>query len=133
KKTVLCVFSYDADRDAIFGIGAGEAVLHVDVFSLQVGQNLLAQLVEVGLLKRAVRLAPPNVFLRRSLAHNELIVRRASGVLPRVDDQRPEVRDVSFAAPDAVLVQFPRAQIPIGAVKIFEAMIFQTVRTWVPT
>ena len=50
-------------------------------------------------------------------------------MLASVDDQRPEVRDMSFAAPDGVFVQFSRAQIPIGAVDVFEAMIFQTVRT----
>jgi hypothetical protein len=104
EKAVPGVFSDDANRDPIFRIGASEAVLHIYIFSPQVGQNLLAQLVEVGLLERTVHLAPPDVFLRRRLTHDELIVRSAPGVLARVDDQRPQMRDAPFAAPDGMFV-----------------------------
>src|SRR5215813_3239320 len=109
KQTVPRVFRDDTNRNAILGIGAGETILHVNILALQMGLNLLAQSVEIRLLERAVYLAPPDVFFRRSFTHQELIVCRAAGVLPRVDDQRPEVRDTSFVAPHGVFVQLSGA------------------------
>jgi len=123
----------DANWSADYGVGAGETILHVDILTLQMGQNLLAQLVEVDLLERAVYLSPPDVFFRRGFAHDDLIVRRSSGVLPRSDDQRPKVRDVSFVAFDGVFVQFSSAQIPVRAFEVFDTVIFQTIRTGIPT
>ena len=56
-------FGDDANRNAVFRIGSGEAVLHKNIASLQVVERTLEKVVELRLLERAIDLPPPNMII----------------------------------------------------------------------
>ena len=64
-----------------------------------------AQAVVVRLGDRPVDGAPPDLVVARRLVDDELVLRRAAGVLARPDDERAVGRDEALAMADGVLVQ----------------------------
>ena len=87
EEVVPGVLGDDADVDAVAGIGAGVAVEDEDVLVLQVLLARSRQGVELLPLERPVDVAPPDVGVDRRIFDQELVVRRAPGVLARLADQ----------------------------------------------
>ena len=69
-------------------IRPGERVHDVDVLLVKEGHDFPAQTLEPVFLDRLVHAAPGDALLRAGLLHDELVERRAAGVLAGVDDER---------------------------------------------
>ena len=102
----------DANADPMRGVGAGEGVDDVEALLRgEVVGDLATKPVEVRLLDRAVDLAPPDPLLGARLAHDELVVGRASRETAGVDDQRPALGEPSVAALERVGVELGRGRV----------------------
>ena len=88
-----------------FGIGAGERVDDVEVAAAEVLDGLLAQPVEVRLRDLGVDVPPPDPVLGAGLADDELVLRRAAGVLAGVHVERAALGNPPLAALDGVVVE----------------------------
>ena len=89
-----------------FGIGAGEAVLDEQLRALRARRGCRGAAAS-NCAGSIGRLTAPQAMSRlaRRLADEELVVRRAAGVLPGPADQRPVGGDHAFAAPDGLFVE----------------------------
>ena len=95
-------------------VGAGIDVLHEDVAALHVVDELLVEALEAGLVDGDVHVAPPDVAFGRRLADDELVLRRAPGVLSGPHDERAVRGDDSLAVAHRVLVQLGGGQVAVG-------------------
>jgi hypothetical protein len=77
----------DPDRKPVARIRADVRVQNVDFALAQIRRDPVEERVEGAFVDRPVRLAPVDVALARRLFDEELVLRRAARVLPRVDDQ----------------------------------------------
>ena len=120
KERVRRAFGNDADRHTELLVGARVAFLDKNILALQIGEQ--AGLERIKLLRREgpVYLAPPDPALAGGLADEELVVRRATRVLPRADDEWPEVAQHAFVASDRFLVKGGRGKIPIHSAQVAE-------------
>ena len=73
-------FCDDARRQGIFGIGAADEVLHVEIKAGSMGQHVLAQQLEMFGRQRLV-VVPPDPLCGLAVAHDELVLGGAPGVL----------------------------------------------------
>src|SRR5439155_18122736 len=94
----------DPQRAAMSRVGADEEVLAVEPAILDVPQQAAAEREIVLLSDRVVDLTPPDVRLAGWLADDELVLRRAAGVLAGPDHQRSLGRDDALALANRVLV-----------------------------
>ena len=69
-----------SDMELIVGIGAAQAILHVQFLPLHVGQHARVQRVELVDGKRFVDFAPPDVVLAGGFLHDEFVVGGAAGM-----------------------------------------------------
>ena len=93
-------------------IGAREGIDHVQALLRgQVVDDLLPQPVEVRLVERHVRVAPPDPLLGPRLANDELVLRRAAGELSRVDDERPALGEPAVTPAKRVGVELRRGRV----------------------
>jgi hypothetical protein len=113
-------FGDDADRQAILLVGAGVAFLDEDVLALQIGEEARLEPIEFLRRKRSVHLAPPNLVFARGLAHEELVVRRATRVLAGANNERTKVAQHPFIAPDRFLVERGRGKVPMNLAKVVQ-------------
>ena len=95
----------DAQAAAMGRMGADEAVLGVDRAIGEVRHQPGPQPVVVLEGDRAVDLAPPDLRRGARLLDDELVLRRAAGVLAGPDDERALGGDQALAGADRVLVQ----------------------------
>ena len=86
-------------------IGAGERVDDVEIALAEVRGDLLAQTLEPVLGELRVDVAPPDPVLRARLADDELVLRRAAGVLAGVDRER-----AAFGQPPLVTLERMRVE-----------------------
>ena len=105
EERVVRVVGDDADGDPVLRVGAGERVDDVEVALAEVRGDLLAQPVELLLGDLGVDVAPPDPVLRARLADDELVLRRAAGVLAGVDRERAALGQPSLAALERVRVE----------------------------
>ena len=87
-----------ADRQAIVLVGADVTVQRVDFAFGEIGCRRVPQRVEPLGVDRLVRIAPVDVVFARGFFDEELVLRRAAGVRPRVDDELPVASEDAFAA-----------------------------------
>ena len=64
----------DAEGLGVLGIGAGKAVKDKDLLALQIGDDLGADGIELGLLDRTVHLAPGDVVMDGRGVHDKLVI-----------------------------------------------------------
>ena len=95
----------DANAEPVRRVGSGERVHDVQVARLQVRDELVAKALEAGVLDRLVHAAPPDPALGARLADDELVPRRAAGVLAGVDDERPALGEARLSARDRCRVE----------------------------
>src|SRR5690606_9281661 len=95
----------DAQAAPMPWVGADVEVLGVERPIGDVRQQARAEPVVVLLADRLVDLAPPDLGLARGLADDELVLRRAAGVLPGPHHERAVGREDALAVPDGVLVE----------------------------
>src|ERR1700677_5097103 len=88
------------------------------------GEKVSEEHVEM-LDRHRIVVLPPDRGLGVRVAHDELILRAASGMRARVGDEGPMRGDTRFIALQRVLVELRRAEIPVDLGKISEA---ETVR-----
>ncbi len=88
----------DAQRHAIAFVGADVAVQRVGFPFREIGRHAVPERVELGFVDRLVRLAPVDVGLARWLADKELVLGRAAGMRPRVDDELAVLAQYAFTA-----------------------------------
>ena len=121
EQAVPGVLGDDADGEPVAAVGAGVTVLHEQLGAAQRRQQVLVQAVEVLDRHRPVRAAPGDVLLARRFPDDELVVRRAAGVVTGSADQRAFSGHEPFAAADGLLVQHGITQIPVrlGVVDTF--------------
>ena len=101
----------DAQRAAVRRGRADEAVLGVQVATRAVGDEARAQPVVVGLADRPIDGTPPDLRVAGRLIDDELVLRRAPGVLAGPDDERSLGGDEALAVPDGVLVQLGSGEV----------------------
>ena len=97
EERVVGVVRDDADGDPLLRVGAGERVDDVEVAVAEVRDDLLAQPLEVLLRDLRVDVAPPDPVLGARLADDELVLRRAAGVLAGVDGERAAFGEPALA------------------------------------
>ena len=88
----------------------------------------LCSSVELGFVHGPVHVAPVHVPFARCLAHHELVVRRAPGVLPGLADERTLGGQNALPAAKRLLVQGGRVQVPVDASRSKNPESFETVR-----
>ena len=118
----------DPDRQPILPVGAGETVLDEQVLAPQRLEHPPPDGGEPVRFDRPVDRAPPDVRLARRLAHDELVVRRTPGVRSGETDERPAFRHQAFGAPDRMLVQGRRAEVPVHVARLDNSVRFETRR-----
>ena len=101
-----------ADGDAVGGVRSRERVDDVDVALAQPRGDLVAQPLEALLGDLGVDVAPPDSRLGARLADDELVLRRAAGVLAGVDDERTALGEARVAARERVLVELRGRRMP---------------------
>jgi hypothetical protein len=99
-------------------MGADVEVLAVDRAVGDVAHETRAEAVVVLLADRLVDLAPPDLRLARRLADDELVLRRAAGVLPGADDERSVRRDDALPVADGMLVELCRREVAVRRVEV---------------
>ena len=111
KKIVPRARVHDADGDLIVRVGAGIAILHEEVPTLEVGRKPRFEPLEVLRLER-LGCIPPNLFLASRLADDVFVVGRAARVLTRLNHERAAMRDETLASLDGVLVERRSRKVP---------------------
>ena len=129
KEAVPGLLGDDADGHGVLGIGPGIAVLHKDVAALQVSLQARQQRAEVFAGERTIVGAPPDALFRGLLAHHKLVGRRARRVLAGVHQHRSQVGQAALGAKHNLLVERGRAQVPVRAPQIHQAVVLQPVVT----
>ena len=119
----------DADGQGVLGIGAGIAVLHKDVAALQVALQAGQQRAEVFAGEGTIVGAPPDAVFRGLLADHKLVRRRARRVLAGVHQHRSQVGQAALGAKHNLFVERRRAQVPVDAPQIHQAVVLQPVVT----
>ena len=112
------VLSDDPDGQTVGWIGAGIAVLDVELFVRQRADQIAVQRIEVRGLHRPVHLAPGDLRLARRFANHELVIGGPAGVLPRTARERTPVGNQSFLVPNGFLVQSCRREVPPHAIGV---------------
>src|SRR5207244_9494431 len=115
----------DPNTAPVARIGAREGVDDVEIAVRVRRDDLLAQLVERRLVDRLVDAPPPDPVLRAGLADDELVPRRAAGVAPGVDGERPALREVAVAARERVRVQERGGRVPVDATPGGDAVLVE--------
>jgi hypothetical protein len=105
-------------------VGARERVDDVDrVEPAEVVGDLGAQVLVVLERELTVDRAPPDPILRLRLANRELVLRRASRVNARVDDERAAFGDARLVAKDRVLVEERRRRVAVERARKRDPML----------
>ena len=117
-----------AEREPVFRIGAREGVHDVDVVTLEMTEDLVAQTLEAILVEILVDLAPGDPLLAARLPDDVLVVRRAAGVHAGVDDERPALRKLSIPPLQRVHVEKRGGRMGENAARRLQAMLAQIDR-----
>ena len=112
--------------DPVLGICAREGVHDVEVAAAEVRDHLLAQAVEVLLGDLGVDVTPPDPLLGAGLADDELVLRRAPGVLAGVDVERAALGDPAVATLDGVVVEERGRRVPVDVAGRLDAVLGQS-------
>ena len=124
EQAVPGVLGDDADGEPVAAVGAGVTVLHEQLGAAQRRQHVLVQAVEVLDRHRPVRAAPGDVMLARRFPDDELVVRRAAGVMTGSADQRAFSGQQPFATADGLLVEHGRTQVPVR-LGVVDTLLFE--------
>ena len=117
------ILRHDPDRDPMGGVDPCKAVLHVDVASLQIGEEPPVESVEAGRIEGAIDRSPPDPILGGGLLHHELVIGRPARILTSSHDQGSAGCQQTFAPPDGVLDEGRRAQVPIGLIDVKNSVL----------
>ncbi len=112
EEVVPGVFVDHPNGETIFRVGAGEAIQDVEPLAGQRTEQIAVKGVEMRRLHRPVDRAPGDVGLARRLAHDELVVRRAAGVLARAASQRTVLGEDRLLPSKRLFVQRGSRQVP---------------------
>ncbi len=99
------VFTENARRQAMDGIGAGEKILDVEFFQFGEGEEIVEQAVELLFGHRLV-VVPPDGGFGVGIADDELVVDAAAGVLTGLHDERAGGSEAAFVAADRGFNEF---------------------------
>ena len=114
EERVVGVAGDDADGDPLLRISTGERVDHVEVVAAaDVRGHLLAQPLEVLLRDLGVDVPEPDPLRRARLADDELVLRRAAGVLAGVDGERPTLGEPALTPRQRIGVELRRRGVPV--------------------
>ena len=117
----------EANRQAIFRIGARVEVLHEELLALQVVDDVAPEDVEVRKLDWLVDLAPPDLRFARGFLHHELVVRRAAGMRAGPADERPLLREQAFLPANGMLVERSRGQVEMDGFRALHPVCFESL------
>ena len=122
----------DAELLGMCGIGACEAVENEDLTALQVSAELALDGVEFLLGDGAVDLAPGDVVMDGGGVNDELVVRRAAGVLAGGDDERAGVAQLALAAAQGSFGELCGTEVAVNRfggenAQLFKAVSFHTI------
>ena len=130
KERVPGVLRDDAQRQRIGRIGAGLAVLHIDIAALQECKRFRIQPGEVLARHGLIHGAPIHRGFGQRVADDELVLRRPAGELAGLHRQRASTRKLAFLVADRVFDQFRRAKIPIRGAEIPDSVLAKSKFVW---
>jgi hypothetical protein len=110
----------EADREALFGIGAGGEVLHPELLRGEMSAHPLEEGLEARGIERLVDAAPGDLRFGRLIADDELVLRGAARVGGSVDHERAADPDPTGAATEGLFVEAGGQVVPVdrgGAVQ----------------
>ena len=122
----------DAELLGVRGVGAGKAVEDEDLTALQISAELALDGVKALLGDGTVDLAPRDVVVDGGGVDDELVVRRAAGVLAGGDDERAGVAQLALAAAQGSFGELCGAEVAVDRLggknaQLFEAVSFHSV------
>ena len=104
KSECQAIFRDDARRQLLAFVGAADEVLNKQILVRRMGAEVGQQGLEMRRSHGRV-VVPPHMRRRRCVAHDELVLGRAAGVLARIGHKRPVGRQPSLAAPDGLFIE----------------------------
>ena len=124
EECVVGVARDDAHGDPLLRVGAGERVDDVEVVAAaDVRGHLLAQPLEVLLRDLGVDVAPPDPLFGARLLDDELVLRRAAGVLAGVDGERPALGEPALTAGQRVGVELRGRRVPVDGPRRLDSVL----------
>ena len=105
----------DAGGQLVLRIGASQEVLHIEALQPGMGHEVLLQGLEGGAAQGLVVVPPDGVF-GGLVAHDELVIGAAAGVLAGRDGKTAAFGHQAFAARHGLLIEHRRRRIPGNAV-----------------
>ena len=120
-------FSDDSDRNLIFGVGPGIAILDKDILALEISQHSEIEYFKFFRLHRHIDRTPPNLLLAGLFPHDPFIIGRPTGMVPGSHDDGPQMGHDPFPAADDLFIEDRGWRIPINHPYIFDPMMFQAV------
>ena len=126
EQAVPGLLGHHPDRQAVLRIGAGIDVLDEQLAVLQIGGHPLVGGIEMGFRDPVVDRPPPDIGRRGGLVDDELVLRRAPGVLPGLGDEAAAGRQHALAPSQPVLVERRHCRVPVHGAGIDEPVVLQT-------
>ena len=111
------MFAKDPDRQAMFLAGAAEEVLGEERGVLRLGEEVGLEEGEMLGRHRPV-VFPPHRVLGGGVAHHELVLGGAAGMLPGRDDQRPMFGGRGLASLNGDIIELSFTEIALNAHRV---------------
>ncbi len=115
----------EADVHLVVQIGAGAAVLDIDLLALEVGQQPVMDEIEFFRGEGLVFPAPMDMGGAAGLLDDELIPGRAAGIGPGAHHHRPQVSDEALLPGNDLLIQGRSGQVPVSRGHVSDAVMRQ--------
>src|SRR5512142_2396952 len=120
-----CVVGHDPDGQAVALIGSDVEVLYEEIASLCVSAELRMKSFEFRDVHRLVHLSPRHLRLVLWITHDELVVRRAARMMPRVYHKGAVMGDPSFTSADDFFIKSSSSKVPVHIAEIPEPELFE--------
>ena len=101
-------------------IGPAVEVLGEKLLALGVVQEVGEELLE-GARDESAVVVPPDLRLAVGVAHDELVLRRAAGVNPRLGEEGSAMGETGLAADEGMLVERGRLLVPVNRLEVAKA------------
>src|ERR1022692_1713957 len=115
------------DGQGVARVGAREAILDEQVVALPVSQHFRIQAIEAGWRHGLIHGPPLHGGVGSLVAYDELVLGRAAGKLSGAHHVGATRGEQAFVAPDRVLQQLRRAEIPVSDIDVANPVFGQAV------
>ncbi|MNL26811.1 hypothetical protein D3C87_1483640 [compost metagenome] len=115
-----CVLSDDTRGKRVIGIGSADQVLDEKLPACCMGEHIGLQNGKM-LRRHGLVIIPPDLVFGHGIAHDELVLRRAAGVLASDSAQRAIGGQIGLAAANGFFVKLDLRQVVVDARNLIEA------------